>query len=168
MNRDACALVTDTPGQLDWNDLHRVAVFRALNLGDMLCAVPALRALRRRLPDAHITLIGLSAVPVLQHFPGYVDELVIFPGDPAFPKKTVNAAQLPVFYQDMRGRHFDLIVQLHGSGPRSNEIVQAMAPRQWAGFVPSQTLAEPGRLMPWPDQLHEIHRYLALLDYLRD
>jgi len=167
MNRDACALAIDTHRHLDWDNLRRVAVFRALNLGDMLCAVPALRALRRKLPSAHITLIGLeSAVPVLQHFPGYVDELVIFPGDPAFPEKPVETAKLPGFYQDMQARDFDLIVQLHGSGPRSNEIVEAMAPRHWVGFVSSQAAATPGRLMPWPDHLHEIHRYLALFNYI--
>lgn len=153
---------------LDWGaDIGRVAVFRALNLGDMLCAVPALRALRARLPRAHITLVGLdSAAPVLRRFPQYLDELAIFPGDAAFPEQPVRAAALPAFYRDMRARAFDLVLQMHGSGRRSNDIVRAMAPAQWAGFVPDAEQAVPGRLLPWPDHLHEIHRYLALLGHI--
>lgn len=144
----------------------RVAVFRALNLGDMLCVIPALRALRGRLPDAHITLVGLeSAAPVLRHFPGYLDELVEFPGDPAFPEQAVRASELPAFYETMRARSFDLALQMHGSGQQSNPIVRALAPAQWLGFVPRASQAVRGRLLPWPDHLHEVHRYLALLEH---
>lgn len=147
--------------------IRRVAVFRVLNLGDLLCSVPALRALRRALPHAHITLIGLpSAVPLLDRFPACIDELVEFPGNPAFPEQAVKFERLPGFYRDMRARRFDLALQMHGSGRCSNELVQALEPACWAGFVPGQDRSENGRLMPWPDHLNEVHRYLALLNYL--
>lgn len=145
----------------------RVAVFRALNLGDLLCAIPAFRALRAALPKAWISLVGLeSARPVVERFHRYLDELILFPGDPAFPEQPVRRAELPDFYRRMADRRFDLALQWHGSGAQSNAIVQAMAPRRWAGFVPDRTQELPGRLMAWPDSAPEIQRYLALLAYI--
>lgn len=154
-------------GLIDWSTVRRLAVFRALNLGDILCSVPALRALRRWVPNAHITLIGLPAArPVLEFFPGLVDEWVEFPGDPAFPEQDVATHALPAFYRAMQARRFDIAIQLHGSGARSNDIVQALGPAQWAGFVADEHETQAGRLLPWPDHLHEVHRYLALLEHI--
>lgn len=147
--------------------IKRIAVFRALNLGDLLCSIPAFRALRRAFPSAHITLIGLpSARPVVERFGHYVDELVLFPGDEAFPEQAARTAALPEFYASMRARRFDIAVQLHGSGLNSNPVVEKLGARWWAGFVPHREQEEAGRLLAWPDTLPEIHRYLALLRFI--
>src|SRR5690606_34733915 len=115
-------------------NLRNVAIFRALNLGDLLCAVPAFRALRSALPQARITLVGLeSARPVVERFHRYLDELVLFPGNPAFPEQKVRSQELPEFYRNMKARHFDLVLQMHGSGEHSNAVVQAMTEGHWAG-----------------------------------
>jgi ADP-heptose:LPS heptosyltransferase len=151
-----------------WNPKpRRIAIFRALQLGDMLCAAPALRALRRHCPDARITLIGLdNAGPFVRRFHRDIDELMPFPGIPAFPEQRARTQALPGFYREARARGFDLALQLHGSGELSLPIVEALGAGAVAGFVPRADMMRTGRLMPWPDDLPEPARYTALMRFL--
>ncbi|MGE4336722.1 MAG: glycosyltransferase family 9 protein [Pigmentiphaga sp.] len=147
--------------------IHCIAVLRALQLGDLLCCVPALRALRAAYPRAHISLIGLpGARELAQRFERYIDELLVFPGIAAFPEQSAREAELPAFYAEARARHFDLALQLHGSGAQSNAVVRRLGARYWAGFVPDAGQAVAGWRLPWPDDLPEPRRYTALIRHL--
>lgn len=144
-----------------------IAVFRALQLGDMLCAVPAMRALRRAYPKAHIALIGLAgAREFVQRFCRYVDELIEFPGIPAFPEQAPRPRELPAFFERVRRARMDVALQMHGSGGASNPIVEQLGAQDWGGFVAQPAAQVCGRRMLWPDDLPEPRRYLALLRYL--
>jgi ADP-heptose:LPS heptosyltransferase len=144
-----------------------IAVFRALMLGDMLCAVPTLRALRAAFPHADIALVGLPAARELARRLASVDRFIEFPGYPGLPEGPSDLAALPDFLRGMQRECFDLIVQLHGSGSITNPLVAACGARHCAGFIePGDFCAEPALHAPWPQGGHEIERLLTLIDHL--
>ncbi|MBW0446472.1 glycosyltransferase family 9 protein [bacterium M00.F.Ca.ET.228.01.1.1] len=146
---------------------RRIAVFRALQLGDMLCSVPALRALREAAPQAHIALIGLPwAQSFVERYADLVDELIVFPGAEGFPEQRESNDGLPAFHEQMRARRFDLAIQLHGSGGVANDLLLQFGASSNAGFVQPQEQARDGVFIDWPDDLPEPERYLALMSAL--
>ena len=145
-----------------------VAVFRALQLGDMLCAVPALRALRMALPHAHIALIGLPwARAFVSRFNGYLDEFVPFPGWPGLPEGAGDLTAVPAFVAAMQARRFDAVIQLHGAGSVTNPLTALFNAPAHAGFYrDGEWCPAPRGFMPFPTRGRESERLLALLKHL--
>jgi len=148
-------------------EVRRIAVFRSLVLGDVLCAVPALRALRAAYPGARITLIGLPWAEALVQRLSCVDDFIRFPGHPGLPESPADLGALPGFLAEVQSRRFDLALQLHGSGGISNPLVACFGARRSAGFfAPGAWRPDPQLFVPWPEAGHEIERCLALTDAL--
>lgn len=163
---DPAACPAPAPPLLEALRPGRVAVLRALQLGDMLCAVPALRALRAALPQAAISLIGLPwAAGFAARFPAYLDDFLAFPGHPELPEQPADAAALPAFLAEARRRRFDLVIQLHGDGRVSNAIAAELGAGIVAGFCPTAARPAVG-FLPYPGQGPEIRRLLALTSAL--
>lgn len=150
--------------------IERIAVFRALMLGDMLCAVPALRALRGAFPNARITWLGLEPTrPMLARLPHLVDDFLALPGFPGLPEVPCERDALPAFFAAAKRRRFDLALQMHGSGAIVNPLVAALGARHTAGFfdaIAPLPRADRALYAPWPERGHEIARLLALIDHL--
>ncbi|HLX27522.1 MAG TPA: glycosyltransferase family 9 protein [Casimicrobiaceae bacterium] len=147
---------------------RRIAIFRALQLGDLLCAVPALRALRAGYPDAEITLVGLPwASAFVRRFSRLVDVFVEFPGFPGLPEREPDIAALPRFLANAQAVHYDMAIQMHGRGDLTNSIVAALGAKAIGGFYPvGGPCPDPMHFLPWPANGSEIHRCIALTDFL--
>jgi ADP-heptose:LPS heptosyltransferase len=143
-----------------------IAVIRALALGDMLCGVPALRAIRAAYPDARVSLFGLPWARLLVDRLPYVDELIEFPGFPGIPEVPLDPARTVACLADIQRRHFDLAVQLQGDGHHINEFAALLGAARLAGFVPPGL--DPPRdgvddtWLPYPAHGHEVDRLLEL------
>ena len=142
----------------------KIALFRALQLGDLLCWIPAARAIRAAYPEARIALIGLPwARELAMRFACYLDGFVEFPGFPGMLERPPQMGNIPRFFEDVASERFDLVLQMHGSGELSNPLAVLMGGALTAGFYrPGHWRPDSQRFFPWRDDEHEVLRWLRL------
>lgn len=120
-------------------------VLRALGLGDLLTAVPALRALRRALPHHRIVMAEPATLHGLTTTIEAVDDV-----------HTARELQ-PVGWT---GRPPDVAINLHGSGPQSHRLLLDIEPRRLVGFAcPDLGVSGP----EWTDDEPERARWCRLI-----
>ncbi|WP_218593916.1 glycosyltransferase family 9 protein [Pseudonocardia oceani] len=143
----------------------RIAVLRANALGDHLMATPALDALRRTYPDAHIVLVGARwHAAFLTGRPGPVDEVAVLPevaGLAGQPPGAPPASELDGFLAGLRERRFDLALQLHGGGATSNPLVRAFGAACAVGLR-AEGAPELDRWVPYRYYQPEVERFLEV------
>jgi ADP-heptose:LPS heptosyltransferase len=153
---------SDSPFAVQNESVRRIAVFRALFLGDLLCTVPAFRALRRCYPHAEITLIGLPwAAEFVKRVP-YLDRFVAFPGYEGVREVPYSASVTCVFLAAARATGYDIALQMHGNGHVTNGFVAALGARIALGY--RQGVDD--RLsfsLPYEPGQHEVLRWLRLV-----
>lgn len=131
-----------------------VTVLRALGLGDLLTAVPALRAIARAYPGERRLLAAPGwLAPLLPLIRGdgepCLHDLVEVAGLEAGP------GRLP--------RRPAVAIDLHGAGPESHRLLLATEPERLIAFRNDAIAATAG--MPrWDPDEHETRRWCRLLD----
>jgi ADP-heptose:LPS heptosyltransferase len=149
--------------------ISRIAIVRSLpGIGDLLCAVPAFRALRAAFPQAQITIIGLPwARFFVERFSHYLDEFLEFPGYPGIPEVLPAVGELPKFLTSVHQQCFDLALQMHGNGTVINSFTVLLGARINAGFyLPGYYCPDPNYFLPYPEDEPEIWRHLRLMEFL--
>ncbi len=121
-------------------------VLRALGLGDLLTATPALRGIRRALPDHRIVLA--MPAPLAALLPAINVDVDVLP--------TEGLAPLP-----WAGPPPDLAVDLHGKGPESHRLLlDVVPPERLVAFG----CVEVGVAGPvWRGDEHEVARWGRLV-----
>ncbi|MDB5013667.1 MAG: glycosyl transferase family 9 [Daejeonella sp.] len=150
------------------SEVKKIIIFRALQLGDLLCTVPAFRALRKAYPDAEITLAGLPwAKSMLERFPEYIDKFIWFPGYPGLPEQEVNPQDFTQFLTDVQNERYDLALQMQGNGSVVNSMVEIFGAKYTAGFYkPDHYYPDNELFLKYPEQVSEIERHVSLMNFL--
>lgn len=149
-------------------DIKKIIIFRALQLGDMLCAIPAIRALRYAYPGAEITLTGLPwGASLIRRFPEYFDAFIHFPGYPGLPEQIPDARAFTAFLNEVQSNKYDLAIQMQGNGSIVNPMVELFNARYTAGFyIEQHYYPDNGLFLRYPDFGTEIERHIALMEHL--
>lgn len=153
--------------KLPVQSIKKIAVFRALQLGDMLCAVPAIRALRKAYPNAEIILLGLPwAQSFVERFNHYFDRFIHFPGCEGLPEQDYDEQTLHAFIHQMKKEKFDLVLQMQGNGTIVNPLMFLFDAKHIAGFYNDESYVASDLFLEYPNYGSEVERHIALMNHL--
>lgn len=150
------------------NNIKKIAILRALQLGDMLCMIPAVRAIKKAYPDAAITLLGLPGKEDLAaRFSHYFSNFIAFPGWPGLPEQKVVPSRAAHFLLHAQQQQFDLVLQMQGSGTHTNDLCYLLGGKVTAGLRAAGVWAPDEALFPlMTESDHEILRLLKIVHAL--
>ena len=149
------------------DEIKKIGVFRALQLGDMLNIIPAVRALRSAYPEAEIVLIGLPwAASFVQRFNRYFNRFIHFSGYAGLPEQLFDETVYQSFVQTIKEENFDLLLQMQGNGTIVNEMLRQWNAKHVAGFYNDESFIESRLFIYYPNFGSEICRHLLLMQHL--
>jgi heptosyltransferase-3 len=150
--------------------IKKILVIKLKNIGDVVLTTPALRALKKSFPHAHIAiLVRKGTEEVLAGLP-YLDEIIELDIDGAHSIRHIGGNIR--FLYDLRKKGFDLSIDLSGGGDRGAALSFFSGARLRVGYDPQGKgmlgkrflythLIEPSNIRE-----HVIDYNLRLIDYV--
>ena len=144
-------------GKLQADDIKRVVVRGTNWVGDSVMTIPALRALKRLLPNSEITLVVRPSAHGLFSGAEFVDDLLVY------DRRNLFSALRQV--RAWKNRRFDLAILFQNAFEAALIPFLARIPRRLGYATESRDimLTDPVPLPEWRSTEHEVFYYLYLI-----
>lgn len=147
-------------------NVKKIAVLRAMVLGDLIFVLPAFEALHAAYPQAEITYLGRpwAAEFAAKRIPG-VTQFETFHSSPVDFEDIgflIHPEEAASFFPRMQAEKFDLAISLQGGGKNSNPFLRRLHPRVAVGSREEGAIA-PDRWLPHDYYQHDVIRNLDLV-----
>jgi predicted lipopolysaccharide heptosyltransferase III len=107
----------------------RILLVRLRLIGDVVFTTPAVRAVRAKFPDAHLSyVVEPAALPIVAHNP-HLDEIIVAPRLRGAAGLRADAGLI----RRLRAGRFDLAIDFHG-GPRASLLTWLSGARRRIGY----------------------------------
>jgi ADP-heptose:LPS heptosyltransferase len=150
-------------------DAKRVCIYRIGNIGDTACAIPAMHAIRRAYPAAHLALVtspgkaGSVGARELLEGVGWIDEIVVYHAE-----DIATARGRLELIRDLRARQFDAWIELPAVAAPLARLFRNLTVARSAGagwgfgwrYEPRFAAPAQSRFIHFPD---EVERLLAIV-----
>ena len=116
--------------------VERILVIRFKAIGDVMFTRPAVAALKAAFPEARITFItGAITAPLVRTFSEVDDVLIMDRREVGWNRPLRTLRTVCRIWNELRGRRFDLGIDLHGNGESALTVRSSGAPRRWGWSV---------------------------------
>jgi heptosyltransferase-1 len=112
--------------KIELSSINKVLLVRLRRIGDVVMTTPAITALRKALPSAHISYVIETPYRELIEGNPHVDKVIVLPR-PMGKKRFMNTVRL------LRKERFDVAIDFHG-GPTASLITFLSGARQKIGY----------------------------------
>jgi lipopolysaccharide heptosyltransferase II len=129
-----------------------ILLIRLRLVGDVVFTTPAIRAVRRRFPDAHLTyLVEAGASPIVLSNP-HLDDVIVVPRTTGLRRITDDVR----LARRLRRARFDLVIDFHG-GPRGSWLAWATGAPRRIGYEIAGRSWMYTEVIPRPRELRRRH-----------
>ena len=144
---------------LEAGKIERVVVRGTNWVGDAVMTIPALRELRRVLPDAHITLATRSSTKALFDEADFIDDLLVYDRGPRDIPAVIRQTR------EWRTRSFDLAVLFQNAFEAALIGFCARVPERIGYSTDGRKLllTRPLAIPAWHGERHEVFYYLNII-----